>query len=406
MSAGFGELKVETGGRVFDLRFELENRSDDVWRKEDGFCIGWQFFDPSGAAFLAEGHWQDAGDSLRPGEERPTALRIELPEEDGQYHIYVSPRTAEGWHYRHHWPFVLIEASVERGAARLHNVEVTTIGRLRRRGLAGRVVRAAVEPARTVWRHRQLIGSLARRDLAARYRGSLGDVAWTILHPLLLMLTYLFVFGIVLRARFDADPSRAGFVLYFLAGMLPWLPFSDAVARSCGVMLEHRNFVKKLLFPIETLPVSQGLAALASEGFALTIFLALLAASRGAIPATALWLPLLIVPQFLLTLGVSWFLAALGVYLRDLGQIIGFALTAVFFTTPICYPESSLPSSVVPLLEASPIYILVRGYRAVLIEGRAPETWPLAGLWIASALVCVAGFAWFHRLKKSFPDVI
>ena len=406
MSAGFHDLHAEAHGLAVDLRFLLANRSDDVWRRRDGFSIGWQLFDPQTAAFLTEGQWEDAGEELRPGEDRSTSLRIELPQEDGQYHVYVSPRTADGWHYWLHWPFVLLSAAVENGAAHVERVEVTTIGRLRRKGLAGRVARALAMPAATVHRHRRLILSMARREMAARYRGSVGDVAWTILHPLLLMLTYFFVFGIVLRSRLGGDESRSGFVLYFLAGMLPWLPFSEAVGRAPAIILEHRNFVKKLLFPIETLSVSQAVAALATEGFALLIFLVLLFAMRGAVPVTLLWLPALVIPQFLITVGVSWFLAALGVYLRDLGQIIGFLLTLVFFLTPICYPESALPDAARPILDKNPMYILVQAYRAILLEARAPALLPLAALWAFSIAACVGGAAWFQKLRRSFADVI
>jgi len=227
-----------------------------------------------------------------------------------------------------------------------------------------------------------------------------------VLHPLLLMLTYFFVFGVVLEARFGNDPSRSGFVLYFLAGMLPWLPFSEAVGRAPAVMLENRNFVKKLVFPVETLPANLAMTGLVTGLFALIVFLVLLLASRGAPPWTLVWLPALVTPQLMLTLGCCWFLAAAGVYLRDLGQIIGFALTLLFFLSPICYPESQIPAWALPVLSKSPLFALVEGYRSVLLEGRAPEWTRLAALWLGSAAVCVAGHAVFWRLRKSFADVI
>jgi lipopolysaccharide transport system permease protein len=406
MSAGFSRIQAVSNARLIEIRLAIENRSDDTWRKRDGFCVGWQLFDPAGPAFLLEGHWQEVADELRPGEECVTALTIELPDEDGHYHLYVSPRTGEGWHYQLHWPFVLLEAAVQDGSANIERYEVTTLGRLRRRSLGPRLWRALVRPAETLWQHRSLINSMARRDLAAHYRGSLGDAAWTVLHPLLLMVTYFFVFGIVLRARFGADPSRAGFVLYFLAGMLPWLPFSDAVGRAPTVILEHRNLVKKLLFPVDILPVSRAVAALATEGFALLIFVVLLLAARGGVPVTVLWIPLLVIPQFLLTVAACWFLAALGVYLRDLGQVIGFLLTLAFFLSPICYPESALPAEALVILEKSPIFALVRGYRAVLLESRAPDLMSLGLLWIGSGSACVLAHAWFTRLKRSFSDLM
>jgi lipopolysaccharide transport system permease protein len=256
------------------------------------------------------------------------------------------------------------------------------------------------------WRNRRLIRSMVRRDLLARYRGSFGDVLWTIINPLLLMATYFFVFGVVLRTRFGADTSRYGFALYFLAGMLPWLPFSEAMGRSPVTIVEHRNFVKKLVFPIEVLPLNLTLSGLMTEIFALGLFVVFLLLTRGFIPLTALWLPVLIVPQFLLTAGLCWFLAALGVYVRDLGQVIGFVLTLWFFLTPICYPESSMPRGALWLLGKNPIYVLVRAYREVFLEGHPPAARSLILLWAVSLLAAVAGYAWFNRLKRSFADVI
>ena len=247
---------------------------------------------------------------------------------------------------------------------------------------------------------------MVRREIAARYRGSFGDAAWTILHPLLLMLTYYFVFGIVLRSRFGGDSSQSGYVLNFLAGMLPWLPFSEAVGRAPTSMLEHRNFIKKLLFPVETIQVIQAAAGLVTQAFALLVFLALLIVTRGVPPWTLAWLPLLLIPQLLLTLGVSWTLSALGVYLRDLGQIIGFLLTIGFFLTPICYPSGSLPAWALPALRLNPMFTLVESYRAALVQGVAPQWLPLTLLWAVSLAVFLAGHAWFWRLRKTFADVI
>ena len=220
------------------------------------------------------------------------------------------------------------------------------------------------------------------------------------------MLTYFFVFGLVLKTRFRSDPSPAGFALYFLAGMLPWLAFSDAVGRAPFVLLEHRNFVKKLLFPIETLPVNLVVAGLVSEAFGLALFALGFLLVRGLVPVTVLWLPVLIVPQMLFTAGVCWFLAALGVFVRDLGQVNGFVLTLWFFITPICYDESSLPRAAGSLLTLNPLYTLVRGYRAVFLEGHAPALNSTVRLWLIAVTVFLLGYAWFHKLRKTFADTI
>jgi lipopolysaccharide transport system permease protein len=268
---------------------------------------------------------------------------------------------------------------------------------------AGRAVRY---PLAGIWRNWSLIRSMVGRDIRGRYRGSFGGMFWTVLNPLLLMITYFFVFGIVLRARFGNDPSRAGFVLYFLAGMLPWLAFSEAAGRAPFVMLEHRNFVKKLVFPLEILPVNLVLAGLVTEVIALVIFGAGLLGARGAVPVTVLWLPLLLVPQVLFTAGLSWFLAALGVYVRDLGQVNGFLLTLWFFLTPICYPVEALPREALPALAENPMFILVAGYRAIFLEHQPPAWGPLWKLWLVALAVFFLGHAFFYKLKKSFADVI
>ena len=247
---------------------------------------------------------------------------------------------------------------------------------------------------------------MVRRDITARSRGSLAGALWTFLNPLLLMATYFFVFGIVLNQHFGSDRSRSGYVLYFLAGMLPWLAFSEAVGRSSTVMIDYRNFVKKLVFPLETLPVNLAIAGAVTEGFALMILVCGLALARGAVPFSILWLPALVIPQLLLTVGLCWFLAALGVFVRDLGQIMSFVLTLWFFLTPICYPEAGLPREALRILSANPMFVLVRGYRAILLEGVAPEPASLAILWSVSILAAASGHAWFHKLRKSFADVI
>jgi lipopolysaccharide transport system permease protein len=143
-----------------------------------------------------------------------------------------------------------------------------------------------------------------------------------------------------------------------------------------------------------------------TEGFGLLIFVVGLLAVRGSVPFSVIWLPLLIVPQILFTTGLCWILAATGVYVRDLGQIAGYVLTLWFFLTPICYPESQLPPQAIPFLRFNPLFVLVRGYRAVFLENHAPSITGVLGLWVVSLAVAVVGYAWFHRLRKSFADVI
>ena len=158
---------------------------------------------------------------------------------------------------------------------------------------------------------------------------------------------------------------------------------------------------------METLPVNLVVSGLVTEFFAILLFCGFLLAVRHGVPPSIVWLPLLIVPQVLFTLGLAWFLAALGVFVRDLGQILGFLLTIWFFATPICYPETqTLPSFATLILSKNPIYVLVRGYRAIFLENQAPAFGSLWKLWLLSSAVFVLGHAWFYKLRKSFADMI
>jgi lipopolysaccharide transport system permease protein len=338
----------------------------------------WQVIDPSTESLLDEGESSDPD------------VCVSLPEGDGAYRVQVNDRGR----------VTCIEAQVKDGAMIAQPRRETSAALMRWRRVFRSIPKAFLYPVRSVIRNHKLMNSMVRRDILARYRGSFGGSWWTILNPLLLMTTYYFVFGRVLKTRFEGG----SYILYFLAGILPWLAFSEAVGRSPSIMLEYRSFVKKLVFPLETLPINLAIAGAVTEAIGLVIFMLGLLYARHSVPVSVLWLPVLVVPQLLFTVGLCWFMAALGVFLRDLGTIMGFVLTAWFFMTPICYPESQLQG--MPILSYNPIFVLVRGYRAIFLENHAPDAWPVIALWIAAAAVALLGHAFFHRLRRSFADVI
>jgi lipopolysaccharide transport system permease protein len=382
-------LGAAADGAAIHLRFRLDKP----------VVVGWQLYDPSTGAYLQEGEWSEMTG-------RDADLRIPLPAEEGAYRVQVAPVNDRA-------RFIEIAARVGAGipgmTLEIGTPRVLTASSVRRARLLRAIPKAFLLPVQSVWRNRKLIGSMVRRDILSRYRGSFGGTLWTFLNPLLLMATYFFVFGVVLRTRFGNDTTRAGFVLYFLAGMLPWLAFSEAVGRSPYVILEYRTFVKKIVFPLETLPVNLVTSGVITEAIGLVIFMIGLFAVRGTIPVGVVWLPALLIPQILFTAGLTWILAATGVYVRDLGQVTGYLLTLWFFLTPICYPETSLdqlPASAITILRLNPLFVLVRAYRAVFLENQPPSGRGLIGLWMVGTAVAVLGYAWFHRLRKSFADVI
>jgi lipopolysaccharide transport system permease protein len=272
------------------------------------------------------------------------------------------------------------------------------------RRLAQMFARSLWYPLRTFARHRTLISSMVRREMQGRYRGSIGGAWWTLIQPLLLMLTYYLVFGVILRA--GGERGSGEFLFYFICGTLPWLAFSEAVARSPNIVVDNSNFVKRVIFPLEILPVNLTLLGLVTEAFALLIFFVALVAFGPGLFLTAAYLPLVLVPQVLFTAGICWLLAALGVFLRDTGQIMGFVLTVWFFATPIVYYPTALPPQWLWLFQLNPMYAIVDSYRAIFLRGAAPPLFPLAALTAVALLVFWFGHSFFYKVRKSFADLM
>lgn len=398
--------RVELSAGVLRVHCELANRTSRPWSADSGWAIGYQLFDDPTGTLVIDGPRQPF--NLAPSQSRAFDLQIPVPPEPGEYNICVSPMQEHvAWLHEQGSPFLLIEASVsDAGAPSLVTWRITGKSAVTRRRIARSFLRAFTLPISAVWKNRSLVRTLVRRDVLGRYSGSFGGAFWAVLNPLLLMLTYFFVFGVVLNSRFPGDPTRSGFTLYYLAGFLPWLAFSEAMGRAPFTLVEHRGFIKKLVFPVEILPVNLVVSGLVTEFFGVILFAIALLILRGHVPATALYLPLLLIPQILFTAGICWFLSALGVFVRDLAQVNGFIVTIWFFITPICYAESLVPRQGAALLTKNPIYVLVRGYRAIFLESRAPDWKPLAWMTAVSLLVFLLGHAWFYKLRKSFADII
>jgi len=401
------QVKLDARSGKGHAEFIVRNLTQDIWLAGDEFGIGYHVFDAESGTLIVDGPRIRFERDLGPHENMTARMDFELPPEDGNYQVRFSPmRENVCWYYERGLPFVLVEAVTAGGVSTMGKPRVATNRTMQREGWLRAAKRAITFPLSTIWRNRGLIRVMVRRDVLGRYRGSFGGSFWTVMNPLLLMLTYFFVFGFIMQSKFPGDPSREGFALYYLAGMLPWLAFSEAVGRSPSVMLEHRNFVKKLVFAVETLPVNLVVAGIVSEFFAIILYCIFLLVVHRPIPASILWLPMLLIPQVLFTTGVSWFLAALGVFVRDLGQILGYLLTIWFFATPICYPEQSLPEMLRPYARKNPIFVLVEGYRDIFLHNQAPAFPSWWKLMVVAAIVFVLGHAWFYKLRKSFADII
>ena len=257
--------------------------------------------------------------------------------------------------------------------------------------------------------HRSLIGQMAVREIIGRYKGSVLGLTWSIVHPILMLSVYTFVFSVVMRARWNApaaDDSRTQFALLLFAGMIVHSFFSEVVNRTPGLIVGNVNFVKKVVFPLEILPVITSVVALFHAMVSLAVLLLAYALFNHHLHWTALLAPLVLFPLLLVNLGVGWMLASLGVYSRDIGQIVGLVTTVLLFLSPVFYPVSSLPAAVQPWMVINPLTFIIEQMRAVLIWGHAPD-WPgLAVYAILSALFAWAGYLWFQKTRKGFADVI
>lgn len=400
------QLTLDSGRRV-TATFDLLNQSAETWRAADGYALGYQIFDPETDTLVIDGTRHPPAHDMAPGERAHFEVALALPHEPGRYRVFFSMmREHVAWFWEKGWPFVLADAWVnDESEGRLGKTRVATTRRLKLDRMLRALRLGFTLPFDTVWSNRSLIRSMTRRDILGRYRGSFAGAAWAVLNPLLLMLTYAFIFGTVLKQKFNPTDQPIDYVFYFLAGYLPWLAFSEAVTRAPNILYDYRNFIKKLRFPIDTLPITIVGSGLVTECFGLVLFAAGLILARGGLPATVVWLPVLIVPQILFTAGFAWFLSALGPFVRDLGQVIAYIATLWFFMTPICYSERTLEQSA-PILEKNPVYLLVRAYRSVLLEGHAPDRHGLTIFWCLAIILFLAGHAWFYKLRKWFADVI
>jgi lipopolysaccharide transport system permease protein len=266
---------------------------------------------------------------------------------------------------------------------------------------------------RRIWRplwelpaRADLIFSFARRDLAGRYKGSALGIAWAVLTPIVMIAIFTFIFAGIFGARFGASDSHWDYALYLFCGLLPWSMFQESVQQSSNTIVANANLVKRVVFPLETLPAAQAFAALGNQLFATIALLIGIVVIRQNLQLTALWLPVLLIPQLLLTLGAAWLIASLGVFLRDIAQGITLLLMAWMYLTPIIYPESIVPERFRWFINANPFTTLVRSYRNIFLDGRAPDWRGLAYFTAIALVFFFFGYWWFARTRKNFADVI
>ncbi len=257
--------------------------------------------------------------------------------------------------------------------------------------------------------HRTLIAKMTKREVLGRYRGSAFGLAWSFFNPVFMLVVYTFVFSEIFNARWGgtgANESKTQFAMILFVGMIVLGFFSEVLNRAAGLILGNVNYVKKVVFPIEILPVISTMAALFHSLISVSVFLLAFLLFNGYLHWTIVFAPLVLLPLVILATGLAWILASLGVFLRDIGQTIGILTTVLMFLSPVFFPITAVPERFRPFIMANPLTFIIEEARDVLVWGRLPNWYGLAIYTVVATLVAWAGFAWFQKTRKGFADVL
>lgn len=264
-----------------------------------------------------------------------------------------------------------------------------------------------LSPYRALLRHFALVSQMARRDVVGRYRGSFIGLLWSFFNPLLMLAVYTFVFGVIFKSRWNAASSgHFEFAVILFAGLNINTLFAECANRAPSLIIDNTNFVKKVVFPLETLSWSVLGSALFHLLVSTIVLLVVSLFVRGGVPWTIVLFPIVVLAFIPFVAGTVWLLAALGVFLRDLKQAIGVITASLMFLAPIFYPVTLIQEQYRYLLYLNPLTVIVEASRDVLVWGRFPDWALLGGYTLLSCLFAWAAFAWFERSRKGFADVL
>ena len=256
--------------------------------------------------------------------------------------------------------------------------------------------------------HRQLLSSMVVRDVTARYKGSWLGLFWAVVNPVLLMLVYYFVFGMIFQARLPElyDGRDAPFAGFIFAGLIVYFMFSEVLVRSSTLIGDNTNYVKKVVFPLEIIPLVMVLGTAFNFLVSLLILILFLLISGHALTPAILVTPFVLIPYLLFLTGLSWLISALSVYVRDVSYIAGFIATAMMFLSPVFYALQSVPESFQSWMLLNPMTHFIEAFRYCIIGGMVPELKILLMLWGIAIAMCAAGYAFFQRVRYGFADIL
>jgi len=253
--------------------------------------------------------------------------------------------------------------------------------------------------------NRSLLKNLILRDLKHRYVGSLGGFLWSVIHPVVLLVSYTFIFGVVFRPEMGPEYGTNSFAIFVLCGLLPWILFSDTIVRNCSVISDNAPLITKTIIPAEILPISITISNLINHLIGLAILLGVMAAFYS-VQFSALWILLYMFMLLLLAQGLGWIVAGLHVFLRDTIQALQIVMLLWFYFTPILYTVERVPESFRFFERLNPMALIVTGYRSSLLHLAQPGGPQIALVLGASIGVFSVGALFFRQAKPAFPDVL
>jgi ABC-type polysaccharide/polyol phosphate export permease len=259
---------------------------------------------------------------------------------------------------------------------------------------------------RNLGRRRGLILNLVARDFQQRYVGSSFGWLWALVHQMVLLASYTFVFAVIFKVRPGPEAGTSSYAVFLFAGLLPWLLFQDTVQRSAHSMVDYANLITKSVFPSELIPIAIFLSNVLNHLLGVLILFGVAAALSQKIGLQLGLLPVYIVLLGLFTLGVSWLVSSLNVFLRDIAQVLTIVLTFWFWFTPIFFTPDRLPERLRFLADWNPLAAVVSGYRSCLLSSHWPSGWDLARLAAISLGTFVVGGLFFRHTKGAFGDVL
>ncbi len=263
-------------------------------------------------------------------------------------------------------------------------------------------------PVYNLYLNRDLLRQFTRREIEGRYRGSYLGIVWSMILPLMMLAIYTFVFSVIFKARWqtNGETSQGEFALTLFAGLIAFNIFSECVTRAPTLITGNPNYVKKVIFPLEILPASTLGAALFHSLISVAILIVATLLIMGTVSTAIVLLPLAMLPLIGLCLGLGWFLASLGVYVRDTAYAIGIVTQVLFFMSAIFYPVSAVPEALQPIMYLNPLTTIVESFRQVLIWNQPPDWGPWLMVTLVSGAMLLLGYTWFMKTKSGFADVI